>query len=117
MTVKALSRFRWISLAEGISFLLLFVAMYFKHIAHASYGDSLVMIFGMTHGVLFVAYCVLGFEARARAHWSIGRAGLALLAAILPTGALFFERSVRAEARALTDAQTGVGATAVSEPA
>jgi integral membrane protein len=104
---RALNRFCWVSLAEGVSFLALGGAMYVKHVAHASAGGPLVMTFGMLHGLLFLAYCALGLEARARARWSLGRSGLALLAAVLPTGALFFERSVRAEQRRLVDDQAG----------
>lgn len=111
---RSLTRFRWVSLAEGISFLALGGAMYVKHVAHAAAGGPLVMTFGMLHGLLFLTYCALGLEARARAGWSPGRSGLALLAAVLPTGALFFERSVRAEQRRLADAQAARPSTAAA---
>lgn len=84
-----------VSLAEGVSFLvLLLVAMPLK------YGADLpvaVSIMGSVHGVLFIAYVVLAVMGRAQQRWSAKRTLWVLVMGVLPTGAFFAERSVRAE--------------------
>ncbi|MGH3417201.1 MAG: DUF3817 domain-containing protein [Actinocrinis sp.] len=94
-----------VSLAEGVSFLvLLLVAMPLK------YGANLpiaVSIMGMVHGILFIAYVVLAVIGRAQQRWSARRSIWVLVMAVLPTGAFFAERSVRAEL---------AGAAPVTEP-
>ncbi len=84
-----------VSLAEGVSFLvLLLVAMPLK------YGADLpvaVSIMGSVHGILFIAYVVLAALGRAQQRWTVKRSIWVLVMAVLPTGAFFAERSVRAE--------------------
>jgi integral membrane protein len=100
---KLFSRsFAFVSIAEGFSFLLLLsVAMPLQFAAHAM---TPVMIMGWVHGLLFIAYVLLTLIGRTRLAWS-GRRSLWILAmAVLPTGAFFAERSVRAELSAVAQA-------------
>ena len=54
--MNTLKTFRYIALAEGISFLiLLFIAMPLKYLANM---PEPVKLFGMMHGVLFVLFIV-----------------------------------------------------------
>jgi len=84
-----------ISLAEGVSFLLLLcVAMPLK------YGADLpvaVQIMGMVHGLLFIAYVLLAVDGRNRLGWSARRFAWVFVMGVLPTGAFFAERSVKAQ--------------------
>ena len=94
-----------ISLAEGISFLLLLcVAMPLKYAANLPVA---VMIMGMVHGLLFIAYVLLALDGRNQLSWSAKRFGWVFVMAVLPTGAFFAERSVKAEL---------VGISAAAEP-
>ena len=83
-------RFHWVALAEGASFLvLLFVAMPLKYFV----GFPLaVRIVGMLHGVLFVLYALLVFEALGCGRFSARTAALAMLASVVPFGPWLFER-------------------------
>lgn len=84
-----------VSLAEGISFLLLLcVAMPLKYAAGIPIAVTVV---GMVHGLLFIAYVLLALDAWRRLRWSVKRAAWVLIMSVLPTGAFFAERSVRAE--------------------
>jgi integral membrane protein len=85
-----------VSLAEGVSFVLLLgVAMPLK--AAFSWGEHVVFATGMVHGLLFVLYVVLALVGRAELGWNIRRSLWVLLMSVLPTGAFFAERSVKAE--------------------
>lgn len=82
--------FRYVSIAEAVSFLvLLLVAMPLKYGADVPAG---VQVMGPTHGVLFIAYVGLVFLAREGLRWSAGRTVLALAAAVLPVAPFFVER-------------------------
>jgi integral membrane protein len=87
-----------VSLAEGVSFLvLLFVAMPLQIFGH---HQQPVQIFGMLHGLLFIAYVMVGAYGYLQRKWTRKRAAWIFLMAVLPTGAFFAERSVKNEAPA-----------------
>jgi integral membrane protein len=75
---------------EGISYLLLlFVAVPLKY---AGENEILVKILGMPHGVLFVAYLVLGYLYGSEQKWSISLYIKLLLASLLPFGTIIFDK-------------------------
>ena len=91
---QALTRFRWISLAEGVSYLVLLgVAMPLKYAAGI---PSAVRIVGMLHGVLFVAFVLLLAAAAKAERWSVKQIGVAMIASLVPFGAFWLERRLRA---------------------
>ncbi|NDU71170.1 DUF3817 domain-containing protein [Actinomadura sp. DSM 109109] len=82
--------FRFVSVAEAFSFLLLLlVAMPLKYGADAPIG---VQVVGPVHGFLFIAYVGLVFLVRGRLGWNLVRTALALGAAFLPIAPFFVER-------------------------
>lgn len=87
---NALSIFRKIAFAEGVSFLLLlFIAMPLK------YGfDSPLMVkyVGWAHGALFVAYAFSLLAVWIAEKWPFGRVFLAGLASLLPFGTFWFDK-------------------------
>lgn len=90
-----------VSLAEGISFLvLLLIAMPLKYFANL---PQAVMVVGMLHGLLFIAYVILALLVRGELTWGFRRLLGILVLSVLPAGAFFAERSVRAEALAAAD--------------
>jgi integral membrane protein len=83
-----------VSLAEGVSFLiLLLVAVPLQVAGH----QEPVKIFGMLHGLLFIAYVMIAVYGHLQRKWTKKRLIWILVMAVLPTGAFFAERSVRNE--------------------
>jgi integral membrane protein len=88
-----LARFRLVSLAEGVSFLLLLcVGMPLKYGADM---PAATMVFGSLHGLLFLAYLALAWDAKQAQGWDGKRFGVVLLAAVLPTGPFWLHRSLK----------------------
>ncbi len=92
-STTTLDRFRFVAIAEGISFvLLLFVAMPLKYFA----GQPLpVKYIGWVHGVLFVAYCIFLLMAWIQYKWSFGKAIFAFVASLLPFGTFILEKRLK----------------------
>ena len=83
-----------VSLAEGVSFLLLLlVAVPLQIAGH----PALVPIFGMLHGLLFIAYVMIAAWGHTQRKWTGKRLAWVLVMSVLPTGAFFAERSVKNE--------------------
>lgn len=82
--------FRFLGLAEGLSFLLLLlIAMPLKYMAGMPKAVSVV---GMAHGVLFIAYVLLAIRVYAEQDWPPRRLALAWAAAVVPFGTFLFDR-------------------------
>ena len=82
-------RFRIIALAEAVSWIGLLVGMYFKYLGSPR-TEVGVKIFGMPHGLLFVAFLVTALMAGLAYRWRPGTWLLALLASIVPLGTVMF---------------------------
>jgi integral membrane protein len=94
--VNALLHLRIASLLEGTSWLvLLFVAMPLKYMAGMPLA---VRIVGSIHGALFIALCLLLLRCWIARGWPITRAAFCFIAALVPFGAFFLERSLKREA-------------------
>ncbi|MDB6077433.1 MAG: hypothetical protein JWO82_1180 [Akkermansiaceae bacterium] len=83
-----------VGLLEGISFLLLVgIAVPLKHIWHM---PDAVRIFGMAHGVLFLAFLLTVFQAWSDRAITGKQAGLAFLASLIPLAPFFLHRGLGA---------------------
>jgi len=100
--------FVYVSLAEGVSFLLLLLVG--MPIQFAGHDLTPMRIFGTVHGLLFIAYVLLALDGRNQLEWTVKRTLWVLVMAVLPTGAFFAERSVRAELAAAGRAAQPVAA-------
>lgn len=90
---SAVGRFRLVSLAEGLSYvLLMFVAMPLKYAAGIPEAVRLV---GSLHGALFVLFVVALALAAREAGWSPLRAAWYLVLSMIPLGALRIEQELR----------------------
>jgi len=87
------SLLRTIGLIEAVSFLiLLFIAMPLKYFAGMPMA---VKVAGWIHGVLFITLIVALVRAKLAARWPVARAGLVLVAALLPCGPFVIDRRMR----------------------
>ena len=87
--------FRLVARAEAVTWALLLAGMFLKHVTRTT--ELGVQVFGMVHGVVFIAYCVAAVVVGVDQRWSPGRLLAGLVAAVPPFATLAFERyAVRA---------------------
>jgi integral membrane protein len=93
MIKNNVKRFRQIGMIEGYSFLiLLFIAMPIKYIL--GYPIA-VKIVGMTHGILFIVFCLLLAKAWYDARWSFKESTLFFVASLVPFGTFFTDKKIK----------------------
>lgn len=88
--MNPLRLFRRVAVAEAITWALLLVGMFAKYVTKTT--DLGVRVFGMVHGIVFVAYCVTTVLVWVDQRWSARRGVLGLLASIPPFFTLWFDR-------------------------
>ena len=90
-------RFRWISLIEGISMLvLLFIAMPLKYMWDYPLAVKYV---GWAHGLLFILYIFIVFPTAHKLKWNFTRTFFALVASVIPFGPFIFDRNLKRSQR------------------
>jgi integral membrane protein len=93
MLSSPVGRLRLLGMIEGLSFLvLLFVAMPIKYIAD---DPTWVRHVGMTHGLLFIAFCFSLYDAKSSEEWSLRQALVPFVAALVPFGPFLIDRRLR----------------------
>lgn len=93
--IKQVRQFRYISIAEAISFIILLgVAMPLKYLFDQ---PAAVKIFGWVHGVLFVAYFFQLLYLTVQLKWKFQRLFFYFIAALLPLLPFLVERNLRRE--------------------
>jgi integral membrane protein len=86
---KLLNRFRWLAVAEGISYLLLGITVPLKRIYNIPEPNFVV---GSIHGVLFIAYCVILLVLMIDRKWSFKKGIILFLASLIPFGTFWAEK-------------------------
>ena len=82
--------FKIVAILEGLSYLiLLFIATPIKYIGH---DESWVKMFGMPHGLLFVAYVVLAFLVKPEYKWDVKTFLIVLAASVIPFGTFYVDK-------------------------
>lgn len=81
--------FRALATAEAITWALLLSGMFLKYVTETT--ELGVRVFGMVHGVVFIAYCLVALLVAVDQRWSPGRLLLGLAAAVPPFATLPFE--------------------------
>ena len=81
--------FRPVALLEAVSWVGLLVGMYFKYLGSPR-NEVGVKVFGMAHGLVFIAFVVMGLLAGIAFKWATGTWLLALLASIVPLCSVIF---------------------------
>lgn len=82
-------RFRLIALAEAVSWVGLLIGMYFKYLGTPR-TEVGVKVFGMTHGLVFIAFIVSGLLLGTAVRWKPVTWLLALLASVAPLCSVIF---------------------------
>lgn len=89
--------FRRVAIGEAVTWGLLLLGMVLKYVTHTT--ELGVRVFGMAHGIVFVAYCVTTVLVAVDQRWSARRTLLGLAAAVPPFCTVWFDRY--AESRGL----------------
>lgn len=92
MTPKLL--FRRVAIAEAITWALLLIGMFLKYVTETT--ELGVRIFGMVHGVVFIAYGLIALATWINQKWSLRTGLMALVSAIPPFATILFDRSAEA---------------------
>jgi integral membrane protein len=96
--MNSLTIFRYTSIAEGVSLLLLFgIAMPLKYMFDE---PLLVEIVGMAHGVLFIAYVLFAIVYKFKVDWKITEFLIVVLASIVPFGTFYIDKKYLAKIKA-----------------
>lgn len=95
--MSPLTLFRRLAFAEAVTWALLLIGMFLKYVTGTT--ELGVRIFGMAHGVVFIAYCLTAVFVGVNQRWSFRTLALALVSAVPPFMTLWFDR--RAERRGL----------------
>ena len=82
--------FRRVAVAEAVTWGLLLAGMFLKYVTETT--ELGVRIFGMAHGVVFIAYCLTTVVVAVDQRWSPGRLLLGLVAAVPPFATVLFDR-------------------------
>ena len=91
--MSPLDVFRRAAVAEALTWALLLVGMFVKYGTEAQHqGELGVRVFGMAHGVVFLAYCLVTLVVAVDQRWSARRLLLGLASAVPPFMTLWFER-------------------------
>lgn len=90
---------RRVAVAEAISWALLLFGMVLKHVTHTT--ELGVRVFGMVHGIVFLAFCLVTVVVAVDQRWSRGRLLLGLASSVPPFATVAFDRY--AESRGLLD--------------
>jgi integral membrane protein len=88
--MSPLTLFRRLALAEAVTWALLLIGMFLKYVTETT--ELGVRVFGMTHGVVFIAYCLTAVFVGVNQRWSFGTLALALVSAVPPFMTVWFDR-------------------------
>ncbi|WP_067433858.1 DUF3817 domain-containing protein [Nocardioides jensenii] len=88
--MSPLALFRRVAIAEAVTWALLLVGMFLKYVTETT--ELGVRIFGMVHGVVFVAYCLTTVVVWIDQKWTFGRLALGLVSAVPPFMTVWFDR-------------------------
>nr|WP_227464432.1 DUF3817 domain-containing protein [Nocardioides lijunqiniae] len=84
--------FRTVALAEAVTWAGLLTGMFLKYVTETT--ELGVRVFGMLHGVVFIAYCLTTVVVAVDRRWSAARTAVGLLSAIPPFATVWFDRHV-----------------------
>lgn len=90
MTPRTL--FTWLARAEVVTWTLLLIGMWLKYLTRAT--DLGVRVFGLVHGVVFLAFLLVVVVLWVDQRWPVREAVLAVVAGVVPFATLWAEHRV-----------------------
>ena len=84
--------FKFVAIAEGVSYLALFFNMLFIKHSNPELYKSLLFPIGMAHGLLFISYVVLAFIIWNDQKWNLKEFLIVQVASLLPFGTFYVEK-------------------------
>lgn len=97
--MNALKAFAWVAIVEGISWITLLVAMFFKYVVDASWGTTFVRTMGQIHGFLFLLFVALLALNTVQRKWPIQKALVDFFGSLIPGFGFWIGRQALAEDR------------------
>jgi integral membrane protein len=95
MTPRTL--YRRIALAEVVTWALLLLGMVLKYVTHTT--ELGVRVFGLVHGVVFIAFCLVTVLLWVNQRWTVREGLLGLLSAVPPFLTVWWERRLERRGR------------------
>jgi integral membrane protein len=84
--------FKFVAIAEGISYLVLFFNMLVIKPTNLDLYKTLLFPIGMAPGVLFIGYVILAFVIYNSQKWSLKELAIVQLASLLPFATFYVEK-------------------------
>ena len=84
--------FKFVAIAEGISYLVLFFNMLIIKRFNLDLYKSLLFPIGMAHGLLFISYVALAFIIWKSQKWNFKEFCIVQVASLLPFGTFYIEK-------------------------
>ena len=103
MTPRTL--YRRIAVAEVVTWALLLVGMALKYVTHTT--ELGVKVFGLLHGVVFIAFCLVTLLLWVNQRWTVWEGVLGLLSAVPPFLTVWWERRLERRGRLEGDWRLG----------
>ncbi|MBC9822585.1 DUF3817 domain-containing protein [Terrabacter sp. MAHUQ-38] len=113
MTPRTL--YRRIALAEVVTWALLLLGMVLKYVTRTT--ELGVKVFGLAHGVVFIAYCLITLVLWVTQRWTAREGLLGLLSAVPPFLTVWWERRLERRGRLDGGWRLGRGGDTPSNPA
>ena len=85
--------FHRVAIAEAVTWALLLAGMFLKYVTETT--ELGVRVFGMVHGIVFVAYVLVTLVVAVDQRWTWRRSLLGLVSAVPPFMTLWFDRHVQ----------------------
>jgi integral membrane protein len=89
--------YRRIAVAEVVSWALLLLGMVLKYVTQTT--ELGVKVFGMVHGVVFIAFCLVTVVVAVNQRWTLTGVVLGLASAVPPFLTVWFERRMERRGR------------------
>jgi integral membrane protein len=113
--MSPLNLFRRLAFAEAVTWALLLFGMFLKYVTGTT--ELGVRIFGMAHGVVFIAYCLTAVFVSVNQRWPFRTLALALVSAVPPFMTVWFDRRAERRGQLAGDWRLAPGREPASSPA
>jgi len=107
--------YRRIAVAEVVTWALLLLGMFLKYVTRTT--DLAVSVFGLVHGVVFIAFCLVTLLLLVNQRWTVREGLLGLLSAVPPFLTVWWERRLERRGRLEGDWRLGRGGETPANPA